>query len=111
MAAVWQIQSLVLGAILVMGPNGLQKETPHLLCVGLQRAEKQPCPQQREESIIRMAEVLHYLPALGPAPLAVDGLQVRELSADGAPPSGEPTYPAQCCFQTRLGCFPSRVQK
>lgn len=35
----------------------------------------------REESIVQMAEALHYLPGLDPAPLAVN--QVRELSVDG----------------------------
>ncbi|KAK3506396.1 hypothetical protein QTP70_015328 [Hemibagrus guttatus] len=34
-------------------------------------------PSKREESVVQVAEVLHYLPGLGPALLAVDGLQIK----------------------------------
>lgn len=40
--------------------------------------------QQREQSVVGVAEVLHDLPGLGPAPPAVDCVQVRVLGADGA---------------------------
>lgn len=36
----------------------------------------------RRESTVRMTELLHNLPSLGPASIAVDRLQVMELSAD-----------------------------
>lgn len=71
--------------MVVERPYRLREEAPpQSLCVGLQRAEALSRPQQREQSIVRMAEVLHYLPGLGPAPLAVDRVQVRELGADDA---------------------------
>lgn len=42
-------------------PEG-KKAPPLFLCICLQGVEALPCPQQREETIVRMAEVLHYLP-------------------------------------------------
>lgn len=51
---------------------------------GFQEAEALPWLQQRKESIVWMGKVLYYLPGLGPAMCVVDGLQVRELSADAA---------------------------
>lgn len=36
-----------------------------------------------QKFMLRMTEVLHYLPGLGTAQLAVGRLQVRELSSDG----------------------------
>ncbi|KAI5093421.1 acid-sensing ion channel 1B isoform X2 [Silurus meridionalis] len=45
-------------------------------------AEAFPRTQQRKESIVGMAEVLHNFPGSGPAPRAVDVLQVRELGVD-----------------------------
>lgn len=69
--------------VLVQGSTDLCEEAPpHSLCVGLQGAEVIPTPQQREESIGQMAEVLHYHPVLDPAVLVVDRLQIRNLCPD-----------------------------
>lgn len=40
----------------------LEEAPSHALCVVLKGAEALPRPQQRKESIVRLAGVLHYLP-------------------------------------------------
>lgn len=57
---------------MVDGLNGLQEEAlSHSLC------------EQRKETVVMMAQVLHYLPGFGPSLIAVDRLWIRELSSDG----------------------------
>lgn len=65
-------------AVLIQGPNSLQKEAPpQTLRVSLQGVKALPWPQQREESIIGTAGVFHDLSGFGLAPPVVDVLQVR----------------------------------
>ncbi|KAI5104623.1 Fc receptor-like protein 5 [Silurus meridionalis] len=58
--------------------------TEHSDPVIITGAEAFPRTQQRKESIVGMAEVLHNLPGSGPAPRAVDVLQARRYNVPSA---------------------------
>ncbi len=81
----WCSATNLVKIVLVQDMDSLcEKAFPHSLSFNHQGAKAFPWPQQRKETIIRMAEVLHDLPGFGTASFAVDGFQVREFNTNNA---------------------------
>lgn len=90
--------------VVAEGLNVLWEESPpRSLYVCLQGEESLSWPQQSDESIVQVSEVLDNLPGLGAVKLVGQGAQCGWCCELIAPPCGEPTYHACCCSQTSWG--------
>lgn len=96
-----EIQNLALGVVLVDSPNDLWEEATHSLCFRLQGEKALLYLQQREESIVQMAEV--HRPSLGAVDVpARQGAHYGLCAKLITPHIEEPVYPAWCYSQISL---------